>query len=202
MDFIDEDETWPYSRAKTAVIRAAASVIRENGPRAATLKNIAQKAGITEPAIFRHFDGVDGLFKGLFFLFERLNARINESFNRTDKGFDRVLGASETILNIVGQNKDFAYLVLHAEHIFRGYDDLRKRLAEIRKADDSVAASALVEAQSMGQLRKDVLPAMAAVTIMGILFYSMQGWVESDIDFDVVTNAFDRLRDLVSIFRA
>ena len=201
VDFIDSDPEWPYTRAKTAVIRAAASVIRENGPRAATLKNIAQKAGITEPAIFRHFEGVDGLFEGLFFVFERLISRISACFDRPEKGFARILAATKSALELFGQNKDFAYLVLHAEHIFKGYDGLRKRLGELRRVDKETALSAFDEAAEMGELRKDILPRMAALTIMAILYFTVQGWVESDAELDIVERAFGRIQELVTLFR-
>jgi len=201
MDFIDNSPDWPYSRAKTAVIRAAASVIRESGPRAATLKNIAQKAGITEPAIFRHFDGVDGLFEGLFFAFESYVARINATFDRPQKGLDRVLGAARASLELYGQNKDFAYLVLHAEHIFRGYDGMRKRLAELRTTDQAGALAAFEEAAQLGQLRNEMLPRLAALSVMATLVYSVQGWIESEVDMDIVGFAFGRINDLVSMFK-
>ncbi|MDA8411620.1 MAG: TetR/AcrR family transcriptional regulator [Treponema sp.] len=201
MDFIDSSPDWPYSRAKTTVLRAAASVIRESGPRAATLKNIAQKAGITEPAIFRHFDGVDGLFEGLFFVFENHFSRITASFNRPQKGLDRVLGATQSSLELFGQNKDFAYLALHAEHVFRGYDSMKKRVNELRDEDNAAAESAFVEAADMGQLRKGLVPRLAAVTIMSTLFFTVQSWVESELDIDIVGQAFGRVNDLVTMFR-
>ena len=79
-EIFSTDSAWPYSKAKTAVLAAASAVIREEGPRAATLKNIATRAGITEPAIFRHFEGVDGLFGGLFSAYERVYERSAEAF--------------------------------------------------------------------------------------------------------------------------
>ena len=201
VDFIDSDPEWPYTRAKTAVIRAAASVIRENGPRAATLKNIAQKAGITEPAIFRHFEGVDGLFEGLFFVFERLISRISACFDRPEKGFARILAATKSALELFGQNKDFSYLALHAEHVFRGYDSMKKRVVELRDEDNAAAESAFEEAADMGQLRKGLVPRLAAVTIMSTLFFTVQSWVESELDIDIVGQAFGRVNDLVTMFR-
>lgn len=202
MDFIEDDSTWPYSRAKTAVIRAAASVIRENGPRAATLKNIAVKAGITEPAIFRHFQGVDGLFKGLFFVFERINGRISAAFDRPEKGLAKLVEATRSSLAIFGQNKDLAYLVLHAEHIFRGYDDLRKRLVQLRKADHAVTMSAFEEAHELGEIRTDVVPRLVALTITGILIYTLQGWVESETEMDIANVALARIEELIGLFRS
>ena len=201
MDLIDNSSDWPYSRAKTTVLRAAASVIRERGPRSATLKNIAQKAGITEPAIFRHFDGVDGLFEGLFFVFENHVSRLTACFDRPQKGLDRVLGATHSSLELFGQNKDFAYLALNAEHVFRGYDGMRKRVVELRDADKAAAVSAFEEAADMGQLRKELLPRLAAVTIMSTLLYSVQSWIESELDIDIVGQAFGRISDLVTMFR-
>lgn len=201
MDFIDDDPQWPYSKAKTAVIRAAAAVIRESGPRSATLKNIAQRAGITEPAIFRHFEGVDGLFEGLFFVFERMLGRIGSSFAGEEKGLARASAAAESILALVGQNRDFAYLVLHAEHIFRGYDDLRRRLADLRKSDQYSALSAFEEAAALGELRADVTPRMAALTMMSTFYFTIQGWVDSDAEFDIRALALGRIKDIFTILR-
>ena len=200
MDFIDTIPDWPYSRAKTAVIRAAAAVIRESGPRSATLKNIAQKAGITEPAIFRHFDGVDGLFEGLFFLFESSISQITACYDRPQKGFDRVIGATSSAVQLLAQNKDFTYLVLNAEHVFRGYENLRKRVMELRNADTAASIAAFEEAASMGQLRKETIPSFAAMSIMSILYYTLQSWVESDVDLDVVNHAVSSIKELATMF--
>ena len=200
MDFIDGDPTWPYSRAKTAVIRAAAAVIRENGPRSATLKNIAGKAGITEPAIFRHFDGVDGLFEGLFFVFERHFAMLSACFDRPDRGFERFVGGAKGTIGVFALSKDFAYLLLHAEHVFRGYEDLRKRISELRKRDQVAAYGALEEAKAMGELLPEVDVAAVAIAFFGAIHLTVHGWIENEVDYDLVevgNRRIDGIRNLL-----
>ena len=46
-------------RLRDEVVDAAAALIAENGPESLSLRAIARKAGITAPAIYRHFDDLD-----------------------------------------------------------------------------------------------------------------------------------------------
>ena len=46
-------------RLRDEVVEAAAALIAENGPESLSLRAIARKAGITAPAIYRHFDDLD-----------------------------------------------------------------------------------------------------------------------------------------------
>ena len=123
------DPTWPFTKAKTAVITAASAVLREEGPRAATLKNIAARAGITEPAIFRHFEGVDGLFGGLFSVYERISERSASAFSANGKGIAKLRDASAFLVANLAASQDFAYTIMNARHIFRGYPEFKAKIA-------------------------------------------------------------------------
>ncbi|MEI6873907.1 MAG: TetR/AcrR family transcriptional regulator [Spirochaetota bacterium] len=205
MDFIEADPAWPFSRAKTAVIRAAAAVIREQGPRSATLKNIAGRAGITEPAIFRHFDGVDGLFEGLFFVFERHFSLLSACFSGPGKGSDRFIAGAKATVGVFASNKDFAYLLLHAEHVFRGYPHLRKRIAELRQNDQKAVFSALEEAMTAGQFDSAADIQAVAMAFFGTIHLTVHGWIESEEDFDVTelaTHRIEAIQRLVKGYRS
>jgi len=201
-DFFDTDPGWPYSRAKTAVIRAAAAVIRESGPRAATLKNIAARAGITEPAIFRHFEGVDGLFDGLFFVFERMFGTIDACFTCPEKGFERFLAGMRGTVGIFSKSKDLAYLVLHAEHVFRGYGSYRKRVAELRAVDQAAVFGALLEARELGEIPADADLKSIGIAFYGVIHLTVHGWIEAaeDKDFDLLAVANERIEGIRKLF--
>jgi AcrR family transcriptional regulator len=201
MDFIDEDPTWPFSKAKTAVVRAAAAVIRESGPRSATLKNIAAKAGITEPAIFRHFDGVDGLFEGMFFVFERLFGTIQASFEVPGKGLDRFVAGCNRTIDAFSRSKDFSYLILHAEHVFRGYPELRKRITELRRMDQASVFGILEEAKALGQLPPGADLKAVAIAFYGAIHFSVHAWIEGEAEIDMVgmaTGYIEGIRNLIT----
>jgi TetR/AcrR family fatty acid metabolism transcriptional regulator len=186
-EIIAADSNWPYSKAKTSVLSAAAAVIREEGPRAATLKNIASRAGITEPAIFRHFDGVDGLFSGLFTAFERIWARFALAFeaDSASKGLDRLRKALPAIAELLVACGDYAYLVVHAEHVFRGYPELRERVTELKSSTEAAALACVAAGVKDGDIRSDVDPSSIVASAIGMFYFTAIAWIESGFAFDL-----------------
>lgn len=184
-DIIAADPSWPYTKAKTAVLSAAAAVISEDGPRAATLKNVASRAGITEPAIFRHFEGIDGLFGGLFDTVERVYDRIAAFYETEEEGLARLRGVILQTVDVFAQARDFAYVILHAEQIFRGYPDLKRRLAELRQRDKAMAMACLLDARARGEIRGDVELDSIAAAVVGMILMTVGGWIDSGYAFDL-----------------
>jgi AcrR family transcriptional regulator len=194
-EIFTSDPSWPYTKAKTAVLAAASAVIREEGPRAATLKNIATRAGITEPAIFRHFDGVDGLFGGLFNVYERIYGRSVEAFSADGQGLDKLRAASFAIVDAVAASRDFAYVLVYARHVFRGYPDLKSAVAKNDAQDQAQVLACINEGIKSGEVRSDIDPVSAAVSLIGGIYVTSVMWIESGFGFDIREAYEDRWDD-------
>lgn len=184
-EILTADPDWPYSKAKTAVLSAAAAVISESGPRAATLKNIAARAGITEPAIFRHFDGVDGLFGGLFSAFERVYQRIDEAFEVEERGIARLRSGLEAIVDIMAEGGDFSYILVHGEQVFRGYPDLYKKVGGYRLRNHENVMACVEEGVERGEIRADVDAESLATAALGMIHMTILSWIEERFRFDL-----------------
>src|ERR1700752_240116 len=52
-------------RLRAEIIDAAARLLVEKGPEAVSLRAIARRAGITAPAIYAHFDGLDEVLEAI-----------------------------------------------------------------------------------------------------------------------------------------
>jgi Transcriptional regulator len=194
-EIFSTDPEWPYSKAKTAVLSAASAVIREEGPRAATLKNIATKAGITEPAIFRHFEGVDGLFDGLFSAYERVYHRCSEAYASDSKGLERLRAAAFAMVDYIASSHDFAYIMVYARHVFRGYPDLRAKVSANDAQDQENVLSCIAEGIKLGEIRSDIDPVSAAVSLIGGIYITAVLWIESGFGFDLREIYKDRWDD-------
>jgi AcrR family transcriptional regulator len=194
-EIFSSDSSWPYSKAKTAVLTAAAAVICEEGPRAATLKNIATRAGITEPAIFRHFDGVDGLFNGLFSVYERIYKRSVEACTAEGQCLEKLRTASFSIIDGIAASHDFAYILVYARHVFRGYPELKAKIYEHDAKDQAYVLDCINEGIKAGQIRSDVDPVSAAVSLLGDISVSALMWIESGFGFDLHEVFSDRWED-------
>jgi AcrR family transcriptional regulator len=190
--FMSREETifgddWPYSKAKTALLRAAAQVMRESGPRSATIKNIAGNAGVTEPAIFRHFDGVEGVFMSLFNVVE-MYFDYFDSLYASDElaGIERFEAAFIGILETLKDNADFSYILVQPDPIFRQYPKLKQRLADLRARDKESVMACLKEARSKKQLLATTDPETLALSIVGATMLLMQAWTNDSSGFDLV----------------
>ena len=189
------DPSWPFTKAKTAVIAAASAVLNEEGPRAATLKNIAARAGITEPAIFRHFEGVDGLFDGLFSVYERISESSASAFAANGKGIAKLRDASATLVGILAASHDFAYTILNARHIFRGYPEFKAKIAANDAKDQARYLACINEGIKAGEIRSDIDPVSAAASLIGSIHSTATIWIESGFRFDLCDAFGDRWDD-------
>jgi AcrR family transcriptional regulator len=194
-EIFTSDPSWPYTKAKTAVIAAASSVIREEGPRAATLKNIATRAGITEPAIFRHFEGVDGLFEGLFSAYERVHQRAVSAFSGEGRGMAKLREACFNLVASIASSQDFSYVLLNARHVFRGYPELKAKVAENDAKDQGAFLACIAEGIKSGEIRSDIDPVSAASSLIGGIHVAAMMWIETAFGFDIREAFKDRWDD-------
>jgi len=172
-------DDWPYSKAKSALLRSAAVVIRERGPRSATLKNVAGKAGVTEPAIFRHFDGVDGVFMSLHTVSELFYNHFIGCFkNGAGVGFDRLESAFDSIFGTLKEYPDFAYIIARPDPVFRQYPKLKEKVAETDALLNGGILACLKEAKTAGQLVTGVDPDALTTVFAGALFQVMSAWLD------------------------
>lgn len=200
-DFAPSLPAWPYTKAKTALIRAAALVMSEHGPRAATLKNVATRAGVTEPAIFRHFPGVDGIFAALCDTLDLFHDRFDELLGEKTGGLARFEHGLRHSIATLAANPEYAYLVVHAESVFREYPELMRRVSVRRRRFMETVEAAFEEARSLGELKEGLEAAHAAHLACGSFTFAALRWLEHPALGDPLASAdavWASLRKLLS----
>lgn len=193
-------DAWPYSKAKTSLLKAASIVIRERGPRAATLKNIAAKAGVTEPAIFRHFDGVDGLFESMFSASELFRRRFVQFF--AEGGLSGLPNLESAVLSCLQTAKDhpeYASVMANPNQIFRQYQELVPKLEETDAALIQAAIRCFKEAKASGQLVAGADPESLATIAIGTLSHTLQLWSRNVDGYDPVKEGKKSIKLLVAL---
>lgn len=167
-----EKETMKRPRARNArpkIERAALQLFVDEGVDAATTREIAESAGVSEGALYRHYKGKDELALALFMeTHNRLGAALLEAFTNGGGSMeDRVRRAVTAYCNLADED-----WLLFSFHLL----SMNKYLpADTRRPDDPVS---LVEAMielliSEGDIPKCNVPVTAAM-VLGVLTQSAQ----------------------------
>jgi TetR/AcrR family transcriptional regulator len=153
---------------RTRLLNAAVRVFDRKGYASASVREIAELAGVTKPALYYHFGSKEGLLVAILQQAERQVAEtIDQAVARVGTARDRILGLCEDVYGLFGQNVPIAR-VAHA--VFLGPPDgappfdVKVFEARFRRALEQMAAGALAS----GELR-DVAPTDVALAVMGIL---------------------------------
>jgi AcrR family transcriptional regulator len=150
-------------RKKQAIERAALELFAEHGIDGTSIRMIAERAGVTEGALYRHHKGKDDLVRALFFQYFERFAQLLAAAEESGESFDRKLHAM-------------------IEGFFRAYDDdlkgfqfvllVQHNLLDSVRADMSNPIEVLMSVLRKG-MRKGEIPkqdvAMSAQLILGLV---------------------------------
>jgi TetR/AcrR family fatty acid metabolism transcriptional regulator len=155
---------------RESIIRASTSVVAKNGFKDATLKEIAQEAGVTEPTIYLHFEGKESLLFSiaeeqmkmyLLFLNEHLQG-ISGAENKLSKLIWAHLRYSDT-------NRDFMSIVLFDCRNSRNF--YKSDAYELVRKYAGILSSILEEGIREGVFRADMNLALVRDIIFGLMDY-------------------------------
>lgn len=175
------------------IVEAAERVMRERGLARSTTREIAREVGLSEGALYKHFDSKEELF--MCVLAERLPSFValaKDLPGRAGRGtVEGTLGeVARMSLAFYAEGfpviaSVFAEPVLLARHV----DELKKRGGGPHRANEAVAAYLRAE-QELGRVREDVDPEAAAAMLLGACF--QRAFLQNFLDGDDASGAEER----------
>jgi AcrR family transcriptional regulator len=180
-------------RTKNRILNEALKIFSIKGIRETTIKDIARAVGITEGAIYRHFDSKEQIVRSLFLnnsqeFYNHLNSALSKA-----QDFEEALkNLSETFLNYAFTNSE-AFKFINLFHYFKIDYELKLKDGKMPK---DIIYEFFKSHQEIG-----IEPQYATALFIGtleriFLFYEM-GFID-DIEEDIQEKAY---RLLLSIFR-
>ncbi len=177
------------------IVEVALDLIAKKGIQGLTIKNLSKKIGITEPAIYRHYENKIHILITILELFKQNSHQI----------FSNELSGSSTIEKIeyfytkqitIFSLKPSLVSVVFSEEIFRNEPILIEKISGIISKNNKILIEILMNGQKNGELRNDVEAKYLATILMGSLRLCVKKWQLSDYSFNLIEEGNKLLKSI------
>jgi AcrR family transcriptional regulator len=157
-------------RTQAALIRATTELVAEAGYHGATTKAIAERAGVSEGTIYRHFPDKKALFAAAVMAGQRDVTEWMEQLPGRAGSAPVIELLAETLTQLSRLREAVLPLEEASPHVMRPVEDLsREELVDALRSTGGpplLLADFLAAEQRLGRLRSDLDPARTAVMLL------------------------------------
>jgi AcrR family transcriptional regulator len=162
-----------------AILRAALELFTEKGIHATTTKDIARRAGVSEGALYRHFQSKQELAEDLYIThLSYFTAQLDKSVLTFSSFQDRLSALVDGCFRFFDEDRTlFTYLIL-SEHNELGRTS--RRIRHIRH----LVRDILVDGRQTGQVREgdpELFGALIIGTIIRVAIFRIYGLISGDL---------------------
>lgn len=165
------------------VVETARRLIATRGLKNVTIRDIAREVGISEGAIYRHFDSKRDI---LLLLTSELEAAmfgaLEDTSRETTSVLDRLENFARTHLSLAEQKRGLSFTII-TETLHLGDNELREAMLRIVSAYLSRVKEFLIQGQKLGEVKNDLDADCAATLFFGMLETTILRWVLSNQGF-------------------
>jgi AcrR family transcriptional regulator len=153
---------------RTRLLHAAVRVFDRKGYVGASVREVAELAGVTKPALYYHFGSKEGVLRAILDQAKQEFSRVAErALGRSGSARERIVAFCQEVYGLFGQNVPVARVALA---VFLGPRDVMPTYDfTVFEVEFRSALERIVEAgQAAGELR-EAPPTDVALAVMGIL---------------------------------
>jgi len=174
-----------FTDRQKEIIDASIKLIDEKGIQKLTIKNLSKIIGISEPAIYRHFESKMDILLGILTYFQQNNRILFEKPVTPDKS---EIGKIESIFlrhfKLFAANPALA-AVLFSEEIFQNDRRLSEKVFKIMNTNRAYLLEIIENGFKKNEFRGDIPKEQLSLIIMGSLRLIVTRWRLSKFEFDL-----------------
>ena len=165
-----------FSKKQLNLINISLDIILKEGIQSLTIKNLSTRAGVTEPAIYRHFKSKFDILYNLLNFFEKHSEIFLDNINKNQSvGLDKLKLFFLTHCKRFNENKAFA-IIMFSEEIFINNKELEDKLFQIIDKQKKVLISIIHESQKNHLITSDIPQEHLFTLIIGSLRFLVSQW--------------------------
>ncbi|MBT3675567.1 MAG: TetR/AcrR family transcriptional regulator [Candidatus Marinimicrobia bacterium] len=173
-----------YTERQNQIIQESIQLIADKGIQGLTIKNISKAIGISEPAIYRHFENKNDIILAII-------STMKESTNKELSQIDDNNATIEKIKKMIqGHTNRFINnpsltAIIFSEEIFNNNSILAKPIRMMMRMNQNKMISMIENGQDVGDVRVDINAEQISLMVIGSFRFLVSKWHIMNFDFDL-----------------
>ncbi len=158
------------------IIDKSIDIIATKGIQGLTIKNLSKEIGISEPAIYRHFESKTDILLAILDNFQEMSSFMNEIISDID---DTAIGKIEFMFKKIIEifsTEPAQVSVVFSEEIFKNEEVLKEKIVEIMDVKEKTIEDIILKGQEKGEVRDDIDNKTLALIVIGALRFRIKQW--------------------------
>ena len=169
---------------QTQIIEKSIELIADKGIQGFTIKNLSKSIGISEPAIYRHFDNKTHILISILNNFKEMGDMMSLIIDNDDTAMEKIEFLFSKMLDIfTGQPAIIS--VIFSEEIFKNETILKEKIIEIHNMHQSNIEKIVSKGQEENNVRTDIDKSILALILMGSLRLLVKRWDLNNHNFNL-----------------
>lgn len=173
-----------YTERQNQIIQESIQLIAEKGIQGLTIKNISKAIGITEPAIYRHFESKNDIILGIISTMKSSTDAELSNINENNPTIDKIKKMIQGHTNRFIKNPSLTAIIF-SEEIFNNNSILAKPIRLMMKLNQNKLISMIEKGQASGEIRVDIKAEQISLMVIGSFRFLVSKWHIMNFDFDL-----------------
>ena len=173
------------SARQQEIVEKSIDLISEKGIQGLTIKNLSKSVGISEPAIYRHFESKVDILTALLNQIVEMADFFSEMMKSSDMiAIEKIAFMFDKMVSLFIENPAMISIVF-SEEIFKNEKELIKIIVGILNTNEKTIENILLSGQKSNEIRDDISEKTMALVVMGSLRLLVKRWDLNKHNFDL-----------------
>ena len=173
------------SERQKQIINESINLIAEKGIQGFTIKNLSKAIGISEPAIYRHFDSKTHILLAILDNFREMANMLSGMMSESKlSAVEKISFMFEKMVEIFNESPALVS-VIFSEEIFKNEEVLKNKIVEILNTNETTVENIMLKGQQNNEVRTDINEKSLALMTMGSLRLMVKRWSLENYNFNL-----------------
>lgn len=190
-----------FSERQAEIIEKSIGIIANKGIQGLTIKNLSKEIGISEPAIYRHFESKTAILVAILSTFQDMAELLNEMMsNSEDTAIEKISFLFGKMTEVFMETPSLVS-VIFSEEIFKNELVLKNKITGILNKQQETIESIFSKGQENNEIRMDISFQNMALIVMGSLRLLVKNWDLNNYHFDLKSESTVLINSFEMMFR-